>query len=713
MNTKEFQIIENELSIALWEAPLKDYSTAQLWEKVQTGIYNRKQTRFSGTLKLKPVLLSIVLIALLVIAGLSLMAPSDVLARIANFFLPGVGLVNEESNNYILTEAVSIRIDDLDYVLSDFVSTETKTWSKIRIEGISRGAFEHLVQNNIPNLPYIVHTEGEKTSCDYWEAYYDHGMIFECQFPPINNLEEKIQLALPDWFSSSPTKEVIFQINLRVATTSDMVTKSHSPTRSNINQGISMAILQVNHTSESTNFVIHFDAPSLDEVILPDSLHNLKIEESDGFALNILEITTVFPNTGRTFLVKTVPVEPGGSLRFTLDNVSLMYSAPGETGSKLFSMTIPDEEALGERISLDRSFQISDAQLDFESAYLNKQVDSTYKLIFDVAVQENITDLMLGCDSIVCESSNRIGKRQVLPTILHPSINLDHLPVGELTIYLKSYTKKITGGWNITWISSEHFIQESADEDMTVSANDQNPETVPNQTTTSQPEENNSLAMIVNNLLQKGFLTTYSEPGWVHFSHEQIESEDNSYYQSGRVFGQRHSFTDWWVLLNENLEIEERVSISKAVDGSIIFEEVQIGTDVYNKTLNMRSEIPEFSLIPHVETLARDIESMSELDNAKIDSVMHNYRLTQQVTIEYGYSQPTNWGNVIKPIVKVTAVTLIDEQTGVIVQKKVFVTFEDGMTQLLFIDNYGIPTKVNELPVEAQSLLDWITERTD
>ncbi|MGB4595972.1 MAG: hypothetical protein WBI14_08710 [Anaerolineaceae bacterium] len=714
MATNNLQNLENTISIALWEAPLLENSTAKIWGKVQTTILKQQYGHTKRTLKLNPLFLSMITLTVLLLVGIGLMTPGNVWARIAQFFLPGVGLVSEGSENYVLTDPVTKTEDGFVYSLTNFVSSDTKTWAKLRVEGIEREEFESLAQSSYFDLPFVILGNSNRLDCTYWEAYFNNGLIIECQFPALKDQNEPFELVLPTWPAPFLQKEMKLPINLRVATSEDMVVESDSPTTSETYQGISMSLLQVNHTMESTVFVLHFDAPSLDEVVLPESLYNLRIEEANGFAVEILDIETVFPNTGRTILIKTRPVAPSTDLRFSLDSIALMHSAPGQLGTKIFSMTIRDTDLVGANIPIGEIETVSDVELKFESARLEKGVDSEYKLIFDVATSQSVTHLMLRCDHPLCISASTLGEKLLTPGILHPSISLSTLPEDEFAVYLTSLTREISGSWNINWHNSEDLIEENLEKgtDTAVYSSPlQLPVETMDQNLIPLTDVDKDLVFVVKGLLKEGFTTAYGQPGWVHFSHEQIESEDNAYYQSGRVFGDRHSITEWWVLLEEDLKIEKRISISKSADGKVILEEVQIGTDVYNKTLELKSEVPGFSLIPRPESLDLDIQRLSELDYATIESVEHNGRPTQKVTLEYRYSQPTNWGNVLEPIVKITQVNLIDDQTGTIVQRVTSVTFVDGNSLTIFTDNYGIPSPVKELSPEANDLLDLIEER--
>lgn len=706
MKTIKTQNIDEALSLALWEAPLEETSTARMWNKIQAGLRQKEQSVVRWPLQLiKSAFPGMVLIMLAVIVGFSLGRPENVFARIAHFFLPGVGLVDDGSENYLLEEPVVITNGDFAYILSGFVSAESKTWAKIKIEGIGRGEYENFIQSTALDLPYLNTGAGNPLDCTYWEAYYDDGLFIECQFPAIMSIQKPVQLVLPGWPAPFSSRAVTFPVELRKATASDMITVSESPSRSNTCQGISMSILQANHTSDSTIFVMHFDAPSLEEVILPKSLLDLQIKDSSGFALQIVDVRTVFPYTGRTFFVKTLPTEMGSNLQFSLDKVSLLYSAPGETGTELFKLTIPNDATDGKSFPVGVSVNSFGNVLMFESARLEKGRDAAYQLIFDVSVPEHVDELMLRCDNEVCTSAESRGGKLNISGLLHPSLGLSGMPHGELTVYLMKSSRNVAGSWNVDWQASSQYVMES-NEGASTWRPPQPAEEIESHPELSANVTDNELAFEVRDLLQKGFTTAYSQPGWVYFSHEQIEAQDSPDYQSGRAFGERHSFTEWWVLLNEKLLIEKRITISKSADGSILLEEVQVGSEIYNKTLNLKSKALELSLIPHPETLDRDIDSLTALDNAKIDTMTHDGRPTRQVTIEYGYSQPTNWGNVLKPIVKVTGVTLIDEETGAIVQKSTSVTFEDGSSMVLFIDNYGIPTKVDEPALIARSLLE-------
>lgn len=712
MKTNNTQDIDKVLSLAIWEAPLEETSTARIWNKIQAGIRQKEQSVVRRSLQLRPVFLGMTLIALVVIVGFSLGKPDNVFARIVNFFLPGVGLVDDGSENYLLEEPVVITNGDFSYVLSGFVSSESKTWAKIKVEGISREEYENSILSTALDLPYLTTYAGNPLDCTYWEAYYDDGLFIECQFPAITSIQKPVQLVIPGWPAPFSSRAVTLPVELRKATASDMITVSNAPSRSNTYQGISMSILQANHTSDSTIFVMHFDAPSLEEVILPESLQDLQIKDSTGFTLQIVDVRTVFPYTGRTFLVKTLPTEMGSNLQFSLDKVSLLYTAPGETGTELFKLTIPNDAMDGKSFPVGVSVNSFGNVMKFESARLEKSPDAAYQLIFDVSAPEHVYELMLRCDNEVCTSAESRAEKLNISGLLHPSLGLRGMPHEGLTVYLMTSSRKAAGSWNVDWQASNQYVIESNEGESTltpqqlVEENELHPELSSNVT-------ENELALEVRDLLQKGFTTAYSQPGWVYFSHEQIEAQDSPDYKSGRAFGERYSFTEQWVLLNEKLLIEKCITISKSADGRILLEEVQVGTEIYNKTLNLKSKALEHSLIPRPETLDRDIDNLSALDNAKIETMTYNGRPTHKVTLEYGYSEPTNWGNILKPIVKVTGVTLIDEETGVIVQKMTSVTSEDGSSMVLFIDNYGIPTRVDEPALIATSLLESVLQVID
>ncbi len=632
-----------------------------------------------------------------------------VLAAVQTLFryLPGVGQVADISQTALLSNPVHEERDGYTVTVENLVASPERTWLRLKVEGWQEDP-EMGKRPEIPELPSLMAKNSISLLPNQSDIYLGDALYAEYQFPALPTGTKQVTLTIPQ-FPETQTGKVpedwVFILHLRSTESKDTLPDAWSnPRSSTMVNGVTMTLLQIVQDAEQTSFTLRFETPTLNSTLTADWFSQLSLKDAQGRIYPVMFEQNL---SGRTFIFRTRPIDVQENLTLRLDQLHLVDEPPDDGSAPSFALNLGAAPLVGQHWTLNQSIKSGSVDLHILGVTLQTITDGSPVLVFDVE-GEDIQGVMFGCSTPVCVSSTTADMGSGQGQFLHPVIQLEKIPAGELQITLKALFYAVEGPWEIQWQPNSVPVGLRHPTTPVVVTTPQYQPTSSRATSTPDVQSSNAqLANEVDRLLHKGFQELYGQAGWVHVVYENIEPENTDSFRNGRLTGSAHSIGETWQYVEADGTISKQVWLEKTPDGAVLQKSARVGKTQVNFTAGTAVDDPSLETKALIDPLLDAILQASQRGvEVSQEKVVLGDRPCLLITLRTTFNPPTVISSIPGKVAQTEYRSWIDQETGLVVKVETVYGLENNSDFVLQSMLYTTKERINEPPIEIRELLN-------